>query len=114
MPSVQVLQPQLTHPPTALPRAGVFEPTGLPPWLQNPSVPGLHIPAQSPTIMPDVALPDAPQASAPAPDDGPELPVMGGAFVDAGQAVGSVIIGGVVIIGGLLGTVATPSGQIAR
>ena len=39
---------------------------------------------------------------------------MGGAFVDAGQAVGTVIVGGVVIIGGLLGTVATPSGQLAR
>ena len=113
-PSVQVLPPQLTHPPTALPPAGIFEPNGLPPWLQNPSTPGLHIPAQPPTIMPGVALPDVPQPSAPAPDDGPGLPEMGGAFVDAGQAVGSVIVGGVVIIGGLLGTVATPSGQLAR
>jgi hypothetical protein len=113
-PSMQVLPPQLTHPPTALPPAGIFEPNGLPPWLQNPSAPGLHIPAQQPTIMPGVALPDVPQPSAPAPDDGPALPEMGGAFVDAGQAVGSVIVGGVVIIGGLLGTVATPSGQLAR
>lgn len=114
IPSVQVLPPQLTHPPTAVPPAGIFEPNGLPPWLQNPSAPGLHTPTQSPTIMPGVALPDVPQAAAPAPGDGPELPVMGGAFVDAGQAVGSVIVGGIVIIGGLLGTVATPSGQIAR
>jgi hypothetical protein len=36
------------------------------------------------------------------------------AFADAGEAVGSVIVGGVVIIGGLLGTIATPSGQIAH
>lgn len=114
IPSVQVLPPQLTHPPTAVPPAGIFEPNGLPPWLQNPSAPGLHIPVQSPTIMPGIALPDVPQASVPAPADGPGLPVMGGAVVDAGQAVGSVIVGGVVIIGGLLATVATPSGQIAR
>jgi hypothetical protein len=113
IPSVQVVPPQLTHPPTALPPAGIFEPNGLPPWLQNPSAPGLHIPTQPPTIMPGVDLPDVPQASAPA-SDGPRLPEMGGALVDAGEAVGSVIIGGVVIIGGLLGTVATPSGQIAR
>ena len=64
--------------------------------------------------MPGVALPDVPQPSVPATDDGPGLPEMGGAFVDAGQAVGSVIVGGVVIIGGLLGTIATPSGQLAR
>ena len=113
-PSVQVLPPQLTHPPTALPPAGIFEPNGLPPWLQNPSAPGLHIPVLPPTIMPGVSLPDVSQPSAPAPDGGPELPVIGGAVVDAGQAVGSVIVGGVVIIGGLLGTVATPSGQLAR
>jgi hypothetical protein len=113
-PSVQVMPPQSTHAPTALPPAGIFEPNGLPPWLQNPSTPGLHAPAQPPTIMPGVALPDVSQPSAPAPDHDPELPVMGGAVVDAGQAVGSVIIGGVVIIGGLLGTVATPSGQLAR
>jgi hypothetical protein len=114
MPSVQVLPPQLAHLPTTLPSTAIFEPNGLPPWLQNPSAPGLHSPAQSPTVMPGVGLPDIPQTSAPAVDDGPELPVMGGAVVDAGKAVGSVIIGGVVIIGGLLGTVATPSGQIAR
>jgi hypothetical protein len=109
------MPPQLTHPPTALPPAGIFEPNGLPPWLQNPSAPGLHISAQPPTIMPGVAMPDLPQPSEPAPDDdGPGLPEMGGAFVDAGQAVGSVIVGGIVIIGGLLGTVATPSGQLAR
>ena len=114
MPSVQVLPPQLTHPPTASPPAGIFEPNGLPPWLQNPSAPGLHSPAQQPTIIPGVALPDVPQPSVPAPNDGPGLPEMGGAFIDAGQAVSSVIVGGVVIIGGLLGTVATPSGQIAR
>jgi hypothetical protein len=124
-PSVQVLPPQLTHPPTALPPAGIFEPNGLPPWLQNPSAPGLHSPAQSPTIMPGVALPDTPQASAPAPGDGPDISVMRDAFVDGGeavgdviveggQAVGTVIVGGAVIVGGLLGTVATPSGQLAR
>ena len=39
---------------------------------------------------------------------------MGDAFVDAGEAVGSVIVGGVVIIGGLLGTVVAPSGQLAH
>jgi hypothetical protein len=39
---------------------------------------------------------------------------MGGAFVDAGEAVGTVIVGGVVIIGGLLGTVASPGGQMAH
>jgi hypothetical protein len=114
MPSVQIFPPQLTHPPTALPPAGIFEPNGLPPWLQNPSAPGLHTPAQPPTIMPGVALPDVPQASAPAPYDGPGLPEMGGAFVDAGEAVGTVIVGGVVIIGGLLGTVASPGGQMAH
>jgi hypothetical protein len=113
-PSVQVLPPQLPHPPTALPPAGIFDPNGLPPWLQNPSAPGLHTPAQPPTIMPGVALPDVSKPSAPAPDDSPRLPQMGDAFVDAGEAVGSVIVGGVVIIGGLLGTVATPSGQIAH
>jgi hypothetical protein len=114
IPSVQVMPPQLTHPPTTLPPAGIFEPNGLPPWLQNPSAPGLHSAAQSPTIMPGVALPDTPQASAPAPDDGPGLSEMGGTFVDTGEAVGSLIVGGIVIVGGLLGTVATPSGQIAR
>jgi hypothetical protein len=114
IPLVQVMPPQLTHPPTTLPPAGIFEPNGLPPWLQNASAPGLHSPAQPPTIMPGVALPDTPQASAPAPDDGPGLSEMGEAFVDTGEAVGSVIVGGIVIVGGLLGTVATPSGQIAR
>jgi hypothetical protein len=114
IPSVQVLPPSLTHPPTALPPAGILEPNGLPPWLQNPSAPGLYTAVQPPTIMPGVALPDAPQASVPAPDDGPRLSEVGEAFVDAGQAVGTVIVGGVVIIGGLLGTVASPGGQMAH
>lgn len=114
IPSMQVMPPQATHPPTVLPPAGIFDPNGLPPWLQNPSTPGLPAPTQSPTIMPGVALPDAPQAPSPAPDDGPGLPVMGGAVVDAGEAVGSVIVGGIVVIGGLLGTAASPSGQMAH
>jgi hypothetical protein len=97
-----------------LPPAGIFEPNGLPPWLQSPSAPGLHAPTQQPTIMPDVALPYGSQPSTPPADDSPDLSQMRDAFADAGEAVGSVIVGGVVIIGGLLGTVATPSGQIAH
>jgi hypothetical protein len=114
IPSVQVMPPQLTHPSTTLPPVGIFEPNGLPPWLQNPSAPGLHAPAQQPTIMPDVALPYGSQPSTPPADDSPDLSQMKDAFADAGEAVSSVIVGGVVIIGGLLGTVATPSGQIAH
>lgn len=114
MPSAQIMPPQLTHPPSTLPPNGFFEPNGLPPWLQNPSAPGFHTPAQPPTIMPGVAMPDVAYPTAPSPDDGRDLPVMGGALVDAGQAVGSVIVGGVVVIGGLLGTVANPSGQLAH
>lgn len=64
--------------------------------------------------MPGVAMPDTSQPTSAAPDAFSGLPEMGGAFADAGKAVGSVVVGGVVVIGALLGTVATPSGQIAR
>jgi hypothetical protein len=57
--------PPLISDPPQLPPAGIFEPNGLPPWLQNPSAPGLHVPAQPPTIMPEVALPDGSQPSTP-------------------------------------------------
>ncbi len=114
IPTAPVLPLQMTHPPTTLPPAGIFEPNGLPPWLLNPSAPGFHVPAQSPTIMPGVAMPDETQSSTSAPEDFASLPEIGGVFADAGKAVGGVIVGGVVIIGGLLGTVTTPSGQLAR
>ena len=112
IPSVQVIPQQLTHPTTALPRAEIFEPNGLPPWLQNPSAPGLHTPVQSPTIMPGVTLPEVAHTSEPAPDSGSELTVMGGAVVDASQAVGSAIVGSIAAIGSILGTVATPAREV--
>jgi hypothetical protein len=114
MPIARVLPPQTAHPPTSLPPSGIFEANGLPPWLQNPSAPGHHTPAQMPTIMPGVAMPETPVPSSTVPEEFAGLPVMGGAFVDAGRVVGSAVVGGVVIVGELLGTVATPSGQIAR
>ncbi|GFG52286.1 hypothetical protein [Mycolicibacterium agri] len=112
IPSVQVLPPQLTHPPAALPPTGIFEPNGLPPWLQDPSTPLVHPPIQAPTILPGVSLPDVPDPPPSASDDTWRRPEVGEGLLDAGQAVGGVIVGGVAVIGGLLGTVANPRGAI--
>jgi len=82
--------------------------------LQNPSTPGFHAPVQAPTIMPGVALPDAPPASVTAPADPGFLPDLGRDLAEAGKTAGAGVLAGVAIIGGLLGVGVTPSGQIAR
>jgi hypothetical protein len=105
--------PQTSHAPVALPPTGIFDPNGLPPWLQNPSTPGFYTPVQPPTIMPGVAVPDVP---APAPvSPGPALlPELGHDLAEAGKTGGAIVLGGIAIIGGLISGGVTPSGQIAR
>jgi hypothetical protein len=111
---VPIPPPQVGHAPVALPPTGVFDPNGLPPWLQNPSSPGFHIPAQPPTIMPGVSLPDSPAAPTPAPGESSLLPDLGHDLAEAGTTAGAGVLAGVAIIGGLIAGGVTPSGQIAR
>ena len=107
--------PQQTgHVPMALPPSGIFDPNGLPPWLQNPSTPGFHAPVQAPTIMPRVALPEAPSTPVTAPADPGFLPDLGHDLAEAGKTAGEGLLAGIAVIGGLLATGVTPSGQIAR
>lgn len=107
--------PQQTgHAPVALPPGGIFDPNGLPPWLQNPSSPGFHAPAELPTIMPGVTLPDAPSAPTTAPPDPGFLPDLADDFAEAGKTAGAGVLAGVAIVGGLLAGGFEPSGQIAR
>jgi hypothetical protein len=111
---VPIGPPQTEHAPLALPPSGMFDPNGLPPWLQNPSTPGFHAPVQEPTIMPGVALPDSPPVSVTAPADPGFLPDVGRDLAEAGKTAGAGVLAGVAIIGGLLAGGVTPSGQIAR
>jgi hypothetical protein len=108
--------PNVGHAPVALPPSGIFDPNGLPPWLQNPSPAGFSVqPSQPPIIMPGVELPAAPApATPPSPDGSSILPEIGSHLADAGEAVGAGVVTGVVIVGTLLAEVFTPSGQIAR
>jgi len=106
--------PQTGHAPVALPPSGIFDPNGLPPWLQNPSTPGFHAPVQAPTIMPGVALPDTNPAPVTAPADPGFLPELRHDLAEAGKTAGVGVLAGVAIIGGLLAGGVTPSGQIAR
>ncbi|MGY4653757.1 WXG100 family type VII secretion target [Mycobacterium sp. URHB0021] len=110
----QLGPPPTAHAPVAVPSAGIFEPSGLPPWLQNPSAPGIQTPVQTPTIMPGVALPDAPSASVTTPANPGFLPDLGHDLAEASKTAGAGVLAGVVIIGGLLTGGVTPSGQIAR
>ena len=108
--------PETVHAPVALPPSAVFDPNGLPPWLQNASPPGFSVQAtQAPTIMPGVELPavSAPTAS-PSLYGLSILPDLGHDLSDVGKAAGAGVVGGVVVIGTLLADVVTPSGQIAR
>ena len=104
---------QVGHAPVALPPTGIFDPTGLPPWLQDPSPPGLQVPVQLPTIMPGVALPDIPPAEL-APDGSSLLPDLGSDLVEVGKTAGAGVLAGVVVIGGLIAGGVTPSGQVSR
>jgi hypothetical protein len=106
--------PQTGHAPIPLPPSGILDPNGLPPWLQNPSTPGFHAPVQAPTIMPGVALPDAPSAPVTAPTDPGFLPDLAHDLAEAGTTAGAGALAGIDIIGGLIAGGVTPSGQIAR
>jgi hypothetical protein len=111
---VPIVPPQNGHAPVALPPSGIFDPNGLPPWLQNHSTPGFHTPVQPPTIMPGVALPDTDPAPVIAPADSGFLPDLSHDLAEAGKTAGAGLLAGVAIIGGLLAGGVTPSGQIAR
>ncbi len=111
---VPIPPPEVGHAPVTLPPAGVFDPNGLPPWLENPLAPGFHAPTQPATIMPGVALPDSPQPTASASGGSSVLPDLGHGLAEAGETVGAGVVAGVVIVGGLIADVLTPSGQIAR
>jgi hypothetical protein len=107
--------PQVGHPPVTLPPSGIFDPNGLPPWLENPSPPGFSVqPTQPPTIMPGVALPASPPAPSPAPGGSSFLPDLGHNLAEAGKAAGAGVLAGIAIIGGLLSGGVPSSGQISR
>jgi hypothetical protein len=107
--------PQVGHAPVTLPPSGIFDPNGLPPWLQNPSPPGFSVqPAQPPTIMPGVALPASPPAPSPSPGGSSLLPDLAHDLAEAGKTAGEGVLIGAAILGGLIAGGATPSGQIAR
>lgn len=104
---------QTSHAPVTLPPTGMFEPNGLPPWLQNPSTPGFSTPTQPPTIMPGVAVPDVPPAVSASP--GPALlPEFSHDLAEASKTAGAGVLAGIAIIGGLIASGVTSSGQIAR
>jgi hypothetical protein len=111
---VPIGPPQTGHAPVALPPSGIFDPNGLPPWLQNPSTPGFHAPTDAPTLMPGVALPDTSPAPVTAPSDAGFLPELGHDLAEAGKTAGAGVLAGAAIIGGLVAGGVTPSGQIAR
>jgi hypothetical protein len=103
---------QTGHVPIALPPSGIFDPNGLPPWLQNPS-PGLHTAAQAPTIMPGVAVPQVP-AAVTGPSGPGFLPGLGHDLAQAGKTAAAGTLAGIAIIGGLLAVGVTLDGQLAR
>jgi hypothetical protein len=109
--------PQVGHAPVTLPPSGVFDPNGVPPWLQNPSPPGFQVqPTQPPTIMPGVELPSLPTPAPPAspPDGSSVLGEIGHDLAEAGKKTGEGVVAGIVILGGIAASIFTPSGQIAR
>jgi|GEM_PF-1701788 len=106
--------PQFPHPPVTLPPSSIFDPNGLPPWLENPSPPGFS--TQPPlTIAPGVPLPTMPPAPTPAPGGSSSfLPNLGHDLAEAGKTAGEGILAGVIIIGGLLASGVTSSGQVSQ
>jgi hypothetical protein len=105
--------PQVPHPPVTLPPSSVFDPNGLPPWLENPSPPGFS--TQPPTIMPGVPLPTVPPAPTPSPGGSSSfLPNLSHDLAEAGKAAGEGILAGIVTIGSLLAGGVTSSGQVSR
>lgn len=107
--------PQMGHPPVTLPQARIFDPHGLPPWLQNPSPPGFSVqPTQPPTIMPGVALPASPPDPSPAPGGSSFLPDLGHDLAEAGKSAGAGVLAGIAIVGGLLSGGMPSSGQTSR
>jgi hypothetical protein len=111
---VPIPPPQVGHDPVALPSTRIFEPNGLPPWLQNPSSPGLHVSSQPPTIMPDVALPESQPSPGAAPGGSSLLPDLAHDLAEAGKTAGAGVLAGVAIIGGIVAGELSSSGQIAR
>jgi hypothetical protein len=98
--------PDFGHAPVARPPAEIFDPNGLPPWLQNPSMPGVDVLPSSPTIMPGVPLPDTPSVTSSV-DDFELFPEIGHQLADAGadtaKAVGAAIVIGAAALAALAG-----------
>jgi hypothetical protein len=68
-------------------------------------------------IAPGVPLPAMPppsSTSTPSAGGSSVLGDIGHDLASAGKAAGEGVVGGIVIIGGIVGTLLTPSGQIAR
>jgi hypothetical protein len=113
--------PQVGHPPVALPPTRVVDPATLPPWLQNPSPPGFHV---TPSAPPPIAPFDRPEPTEPAPMSPPApaispggsslLPELARDLAEAGKKAGAGVLAGIAIVGGLVGSGVTSSGQIAR
>jgi hypothetical protein len=109
-----VMPPRTAHAPTTLPPSGIFEPSGLPPWLVAPSTEVPHTPVQAPTIMPGVLLPETASTS-PTGTAGPDiLPEIRHDLAEAGRTAGAGVLAGLAVVGGLIASELTPSGQIAR
>src|SRR4029077_11106485 len=106
--------PQVGHDPVALPPTGILEPNGLPPWLQNPSSPGLYVSSQPPTIMPGIALPESQPSRSAAPGGSSLVPDLAHNLAEAGKTAGATVLAGVAIIGSIIAGEVSPSGQIAR
>lgn len=109
--------PQVGRAPVALPPSTIFDPNGLPPWLQNPSPPGFQVQPNPPlTIAPGVELPLLPTPAPPAspPGGSSVLGDIGHDLAEAGKKTGEGVVAGIVILGGVAASIFTPSGQIAR
>lgn len=103
--------PQTGHAPVSLPPSGVFDPNGLPPWLQHPSTPGFNTTVEAPTIMPGVAIPDPSTMFETAPAEAGLLPNLGEDLAQAGKIAGAGVLAGFAIIGGLVVSGVSPGGQ---
>lgn len=103
--------PMPGHAPAALPPSGIFDPRGLPPWLQDPSTPGFHTPVQQPTIMPGVSLPNPPPSTITEPAGPGLLPDLGHDLAEVGKTAGAGVLAGIAIIGGFVVSGVSPGGQ---
>jgi PPE family protein/PE family protein len=123
-PPLMLPPPQVGHSPVQLPSTEMFDPNGLPSWLQTSSPPGFALlPSQPPMIMPGQVVSSPPIEAAPAASAagpslldaiGHDLSSVGHGLAEAGETAGKGILVGVAVLGALFGTAVTSSGQVAR